>query len=163
MTQLTELQLDAINKLAKDGWNLTQHYGDGIVRMAKHFGHVQAEDDVLIGVFIRKDGALGLPHTHATQAVQAHLNELGFKFKHGKEFPVFDNEVLIGIPPEHMEDEDRDAYVAWLEETLIPDLRESGYEATADDFDKCIRLIRELTLQRDGARRDVADDGVDVN
>ena len=33
-------------------------------------------------------------------------------------------------------------YITWLEECLIPDLEESGREATADDFRTCIEMIR---------------------
>jgi hypothetical protein len=33
----------------------------------------------------------------------------------------------------------------WLEETLIPDLRESGMNATADDFVKLVKMVRKYT------------------
>jgi hypothetical protein len=36
----------------------------------------------------------------------------------------------------------RREYVEFLDNTLIPDLKESGYEATAEDFEECSRLIR---------------------
>ena len=32
-------------------------------------------------------------------------------------------------------------FIAYLKDTLIPDLRESGYECTADDFDRCVDII----------------------
>jgi hypothetical protein len=32
-------------------------------------------------------------------------------------------------------------FVAYLRETLIPDLRTSGFDATADDFEKCVEII----------------------
>lgn len=34
--------------------------------------------------------------------------------------------------------------VSWLEETLIPDLKESGLDATAEDFEMCIGVIDRL-------------------
>lgn len=36
----------------------------------------------------------------------------------------------------------RREYVNFLDRTLIPDLKDSGYEATAEDFEECSRLIR---------------------
>ena len=33
-------------------------------------------------------------------------------------------------------------YVAYLRETLIPDLRDSGSEATADDFDEAVHWLQ---------------------
>lgn len=38
---------------------------------------------------------------------------------------------------------DDDDFLLYLEETLIPDLRESGHDATADDFERCVEMIRE--------------------
>jgi hypothetical protein len=38
-------------------------------------------------------------------------------------------------------DEEIDKHVDFLKETLIPDLHESGYEATADDFTVCVNMI----------------------
>jgi L-lysine 2,3-aminomutase len=35
-------------------------------------------------------------------------------------------------------------YIDWLENTLIRDLIVSGYDATADDFRKCVYIIRRL-------------------
>ena len=40
--------------------------------------------------------------------------------------------------------EEVDEHLAFLEGTLIPDLRESGADATADDFETCTRMIHEL-------------------
>ncbi len=39
---------------------------------------------------------------------------------------------------------DDSEFVAYLEETLIPDLRESGHECTAEDFERCVAIIRRL-------------------
>lgn len=36
-------------------------------------------------------------------------------------------------------------YVAWVEETLIPDLKDSGTVETARDFERLIRIIRKLS------------------
>ena len=36
-------------------------------------------------------------------------------------------------------------HIEYLTETLIPDLRASGMEATADDFQTCVDMIRELS------------------
>lgn len=33
-------------------------------------------------------------------------------------------------------------FLEFLEETLIPDLRTSGRDMTADDLDRCVRMIR---------------------
>lgn len=33
-------------------------------------------------------------------------------------------------------------YIDWLETTLIPDLKESGRDATAEDFEKCIEFMK---------------------
>jgi len=38
---------------------------------------------------------------------------------------------------------EREGFVSYLEQTLIPDLRESGADATADDFARCVELIRD--------------------
>jgi hypothetical protein len=38
--------------------------------------------------------------------------------------------------------DERDAFVEYLTQTLIPDLRESGSDATADDFETCVRYMR---------------------
>lgn len=46
--------------------------------------------------------------------------------------------------------EECEEFVGYLEETLIPDLRRSGSEATAEDFEKCVRIIRELTERLPG-------------
>lgn len=49
--------------------------------------------------------------------------------------------------------QDKQAFIEFLESTLIPDLRRSGSDATADDFVTCIKFmkprIKELT-QSDG-------------
>lgn len=37
-----------------------------------------------------------------------------------------------------------ESFVEYLQTTLIPDLRESGRDATADDFDDCIQIIEDL-------------------
>lgn len=36
------------------------------------------------------------------------------------------------------------SYIGWLEDTLIPDLHESGTDATAEDFERCVKWMREL-------------------
>lgn len=36
-------------------------------------------------------------------------------------------------------------FVAYLEETLIPDLKESGHDCTAEDFERCVDIIKRLT------------------
>jgi len=36
------------------------------------------------------------------------------------------------------------SFTDWLESTLIRDLRESGSDATAEDFERCVTLIRAL-------------------
>lgn len=38
-------------------------------------------------------------------------------------------------------------FIAYLEGTLIPDLRESGNDATADDFEFCLKIIQDLQEQ----------------
>lgn len=38
--------------------------------------------------------------------------------------------------------ESPEAFCAWLEETLIPDLKESGHDATAQDFETAVAFIR---------------------
>jgi hypothetical protein len=35
-------------------------------------------------------------------------------------------------------------YVAWIEETLIPDLKDSGTVETAKDFERLVRIIKRL-------------------
>lgn len=37
----------------------------------------------------------------------------------------------------------REEFIAYLRETLIPDLRESGRDATADDFQTAIEFMEE--------------------
>lgn len=39
--------------------------------------------------------------------------------------------------------EDRD-FLVFLEETLIPDLHESGHQYTAEDFERCVEIITRL-------------------
>lgn len=41
-------------------------------------------------------------------------------------------------------DDEIQGYIHWLEETLIPDLRESGREETAKEFETCIAAMTEL-------------------
>lgn len=43
---------------------------------------------------------------------------------------------------EYMEDR-----CLWLRETLIPDLRESECDATADDFEMCVTFIEQLLME----------------
>lgn len=38
-------------------------------------------------------------------------------------------------------DNKKQEFIAYLKDTLIPDLRESGSDATADDFETCIRFM----------------------
>lgn len=45
------------------------------------------------------------------------------------------------MPKLRQEDED---FITWLEDTLMPDLHESGQENLVEDFDRCIRIIRSL-------------------
>jgi hypothetical protein len=35
-------------------------------------------------------------------------------------------------------------FVKWLQETLIPDLRESRMEETANDFAECVRIMQRM-------------------
>ncbi len=42
---------------------------------------------------------------------------------------------------------ERDEFVRYLVETLIPDLRISGSDATADDFEAAVAFIEDPTLQ----------------
>jgi hypothetical protein len=51
-----------------------------------------------------------------------------------------------------MEDEQ---FIAYLEGTLIPDLRESGNDATADDFEFCLKIIRDLQEEVESLDRDI--------
>lgn len=37
-----------------------------------------------------------------------------------------------------------EGHIEFLTETLIPDLRLSGSDATADDFEDCVEIIRHL-------------------
>ena len=41
---------------------------------------------------------------------------------------------------------DIERYVDWLETVLIPDLKESGLSATADDFEQCVKIIKDNVL-----------------
>jgi hypothetical protein len=41
-------------------------------------------------------------------------------------------------------DEEMDSHVTYLTETLIPDLHDSGHDATADDFTTCVNMIKFL-------------------
>lgn len=50
--------------------------------------------------------------------------------------------------------------IAWLRETLIPDLRDSGTDATADDFEMCATMIEQLldaSGGEDSERRELLD------
>ena len=40
----------------------------------------------------------------------------------------------------------REDFVSFIRETLIPDLRESGRDATADDFETCCRFMTAKTV-----------------
>jgi hypothetical protein len=40
--------------------------------------------------------------------------------------------------------QDLEDYINWLETTLIPDLKDSGNDATAEDFETCIEWLREF-------------------
>ena len=39
------------------------------------------------------------------------------------------------------------SYIAWLEDTLIPDLKDSGSDCTAEDFEHCIAIMRQLLAE----------------
>ena len=41
-------------------------------------------------------------------------------------------------------------FVAYIEGTLIPDLREGGRDCTADDFETLLRIIADLQLRAGG-------------
>jgi hypothetical protein len=43
-----------------------------------------------------------------------------------------------------MTPEEIEAFIEYLETTLIPDLAEAGAEATAEDFERCVGIIRKL-------------------
>jgi hypothetical protein len=45
-------------------------------------------------------------------------------------------------------------FLEFLEQTLIPDLYESGTEATAEDFEKCIGIINRLEADDHQQERD---------
>lgn len=58
------------------------------------------------------------------------------------------------MPPFHNFD-DATKLCDYLTNTLVPDLRESGSEATADDFEDCVAHIEHLQAE---AERDVIAD-----
>jgi hypothetical protein len=47
---------------------------------------------------------------------------------------------------DRLTDEELD-FVQYLIETLVPDLKESGNEETAKDFERCIDLIQSLRVR----------------
>jgi hypothetical protein len=51
------------------------------------------------------------------------------------------NDMALGHGPDPRIDE-RDQFIEYLTQTLIPDLRESGRDATADDFETCVRYMQ---------------------
>lgn len=38
-------------------------------------------------------------------------------------------------------------FVLWVEETLVPDLKDSGHDYTAEDFERLIDIVRDLAYQ----------------
>jgi hypothetical protein len=46
-------------------------------------------------------------------------------------------------------DPEIDDFIEFLETTLIPDLLDSGYDATAEDFQEAIRIIDYLRVKGD--------------
>ena len=38
-------------------------------------------------------------------------------------------------------------YIGWLKECLIADLKEDGYESTAEDFETLVRIVERYALQ----------------
>ena len=53
-------------------------------------------------------------------------------------------------------------FVEYLKERLIPDLRESGSEYTAQDFEDACEFIEQLLDQRNGALKALAPDSKTV-
>lgn len=51
---------------------------------------------------------------------------------------------VMVLQPEDPEDPELDAFIAYLERTLIPDLRASGTDATAEDFETCVKYLKQL-------------------
>ena len=54
-------------------------------------------------------------------------------------------------------DDDIASFVDYLHDTLIPDLMESGHEATAEDFEESIKIIEQLQEQRNARPPAVTD------
>lgn len=55
---------------------------------------------------------------------------------------------------------DRENFIDYLTATLIPDLRESGHEATADDFETCVGWLTSNVIELD--RNSIPDEGMVV-
>lgn len=55
---------------------------------------------------------------------------------------------------ERVEVTDED-FISYLNETLIPDLYESGMNATAADFERCVTIIRKGKASVETARKEI--------
>jgi hypothetical protein len=53
-------------------------------------------------------------------------------------------------------------FIEYLTERLIPDLRESGKEATADDFAQCVSYMQMMRKALRGAENEVVDVKADL-
>lgn len=65
----------------------------------------------------------------------------------------------FGNPPAQLSDED---FVAYLLDTLIPDLVASGSTATAEDFQRCVTMIEVRNNALDGILEIAKDLGKDL-
>lgn len=52
----------------------------------------------------------------------------------------------------HLTPED-ESFIQWLKEVLIPDLHESGKDATAEDFEHCVDIMERVGYEETRGRK----------
>ena len=82
--------------------------------------------------------------SNAPRAIGARGAEVWVRFDGRTGDVPFAARQLAPLPPASLTDAESD-HVDFLRETLIPDLRDSGSDFTADDFATCLAIIDRLS------------------
>lgn len=126
---------ESIAALRELGYAVTNEYNDGGVRLAKTMGDKRLGYLSEVHLFVSRDGNVTPPQTDTSEVARIELHEAKIKHRYYSS-----------------EQRERDAKVAervaWLRETLIPDLHESGSDATAEDFEMCCDFLDQYLSER---------------
>ena len=86
--------------------------------------------------YTRDVTAAVIEQVRAMKAVRELNNPAGHK-----RVVVTTEHLMRTLRSEEIDTTERERFLDYLQNTLIPDLRESGSDATADDFETCIRYM----------------------